>query len=420
MACPYGRWQSVLLDRQSLIVAYDSRRGEPRGRGKERAAGAGDCIDCGACVITCPTGIDIRDGLQMECIHCTQCADACDAIMARVGRPPGLIRYSSRAALEGERERRLRPRVVLYPAALSLAFGGFLVALVLRTPADITVMRGMGAPFAVESDGRVANQLRMKITNRDPRPHQYTVSLDGVEPGTMIAPQNPIEVAPGRTEIMDLFVMLPAAAFHDGERRITVHTTDGAGYTDDVSYRLVGPEHHDGDESHGQSGAGAAAMKRGAWWPIAIATILALTVGANFWVYVVANADRGIAIEPDYYRKAVAWDSSMAQARENLLLGWRVTPSLAAFSARDGADLRVTLADSSGTSIPDATVRVSAFYNARAGEVSDVMLVPRSGGYETRLPVHHGGLWELRFDVRRGSLHFTATSRVEAQPAAGS
>jgi cytochrome c oxidase accessory protein FixG len=254
VACPYGRWQSVLLDRQSLIVAYDSRRGEPRGHGKERAAGAGDCIDCGACVITCPTGIDIRDGLQMECIHCTQCADACDAIMSRVGKPPGLIRYSSRATLEGERVRRLRPRVVLYPAALSLAFGGFVVALVLQTPADITVMRGMGAPFVLEADGRVANQLRIKITNRDPRPHQYTVSLEGVEPGAMIAPQNPIPVAPGRTEMMDLFVMLPKSAFRDGERRITVHIADGAGYTDDVSYRLVGPEHHDADDSHGAPG----------------------------------------------------------------------------------------------------------------------------------------------------------------------
>jgi nitrogen fixation protein FixH len=161
-------------------------------------------------------------------------------------------------------------------------------------------------------------------------------------------------------------------------------------------------------------------MKRGAWWPIAIAAILALTVGANFWILAVANSDRGIAIEPDYYQKAVAWDSSMAQARANVALGWRVTPSLAAFTARDGADLRVTLSDSTGAAIADATVKVSAFFNARAGEISDATLVPRSGAYETRLPVHRSGLWELRFDVRRGALHFTSTSRVEAVPAAGS
>jgi len=161
-------------------------------------------------------------------------------------------------------------------------------------------------------------------------------------------------------------------------------------------------------------------MKKGSWWPVAIIAILTLTVGANFWIYAVANDDQGIAIEPDYYQKAVAWDSSMAQARENRALGWRVTPSLAAFTERDGAGLRVTLTDSAGAAIPDATVKVTAFYNARAGDVSDTTLVPGRGAYEGRLPVHHGGVWELRFDVRRGAVHFTATSRVEAVPAAGS
>jgi cytochrome c oxidase accessory protein FixG len=100
IACPYGRWQSALLDKSSLIVAYDHRRGEPRQRGtKRRQSTAGDCIDCGMCVQTCPTGIDIRDGLQMECIHCTQCIDACDAVMEKIGKPRGLIRYSSREML---------------------------------------------------------------------------------------------------------------------------------------------------------------------------------------------------------------------------------------------------------------------------------------------------------------------------------
>lgn len=160
-------------------------------------------------------------------------------------------------------------------------------------------------------------------------------------------------------------------------------------------------------------------MKRGSWWPVAIVAILTLTVGANFWIYAVANDDRGIAIEPDYYQKAVAWDSSMAQARENRALGWHITPSLGAFTQADGAGLHVTLTDSTGAPIPDATVKVSGFYNARAGDVSDATLAPGSGGYDGRLPVHHGGVWELRFDVRRGAVHFTAISRVEAVPAAG-
>jgi hypothetical protein len=160
-------------------------------------------------------------------------------------------------------------------------------------------------------------------------------------------------------------------------------------------------------------------MKRGSWWPIAVVAILTLTVGANFAVYYVANSDQGIAIEPDYYRKAVAWDSTMAQARDNVAIGWRVTPTLAAFTQRDGAGLSVMLTDSTGAAISGATVKVSAFYNARAGIVTDTTLAAGAGDYEGRLPVHHGGVWELRFDVRRGAIHFTATSRVEAVPAAG-
>ncbi len=255
VACPYGRWQSVLLDRQSLIVAYDRKRGEPRARGKDRAD-AGDCIDCGACVITCPTGIDIRDGLQMECIHCTQCADACDAIMARVGKPPGLIRYSSQAALEGEKVRRLRPRVVLYPLALAIAVGGFVVTLGTRAPADVTVLRGMGEPYVLEPDGRVANQLRVKITNRSDATQAYRISIEGAAEGALIAPDNPMSVDAGQTSTMALFVMLPPSAFHDGARNITVRVADGRGFSEGVPYRLVGPEHdeHDDAPHHDEDG----------------------------------------------------------------------------------------------------------------------------------------------------------------------
>ena len=160
-------------------------------------------------------------------------------------------------------------------------------------------------------------------------------------------------------------------------------------------------------------------MKRSTWWPVAIVAILTITVGANFAVYYVANDDHGIAIEPDYYRKGVAWDSAMAQARDNVALGWRVTPSLDAFTNRDGAGLRVTLTDSTGAPISDATIKVSAFYNARAGDGFDSTLAREAGGYATRLPVHHGGVWELRFEVTRGTVRFTSTSRVEAGPATG-
>ncbi|MHB8838744.1 MAG: cytochrome c oxidase accessory protein CcoG, partial [Gemmatimonadaceae bacterium] len=157
VACPYGRWQSALLDNDSLIVAYDYTRGEPRGKGKDRA-GKGDCVDCLACVTTCPTGIDIRNGLQMECIHCTQCMDACDAVMRKVGKPEGLIRYSSLAALAGKGKHFLRMRTVLYPIAFALVFGAFLYQLTHKDAADITLLGPEGAPFIVEPDGHIVNQ----------------------------------------------------------------------------------------------------------------------------------------------------------------------------------------------------------------------------------------------------------------------
>ena len=205
---------------------------------------------------TCPTGIDIRDGLQMECIHCTQCVDACDEIMTKVQRPTGLIRYTSRAALEAPNKatHKLRPRTVLYPAALSLTFGGFLFTLATRAPADVTVLRGLGAPYAVEADGRVANQLRVKITNRSRTAQTYTIALAGADSATLIAPRNPLPVASGQTETADLFVMLPQSAFTHGERRITLRIGDGGKFHEEITYRLVGPEHVGTRETHERVG----------------------------------------------------------------------------------------------------------------------------------------------------------------------
>lgn len=242
VACPYGRWQSVLLDRQSMIVAYDVERGEPRARGKVQAEGAGDCIDCGACVQTCPTGIDIRDGLQMECIHCTQCADACDEIMRRVERPEGLIRYTTRDALEGVPSRRLRPRVVLYPAALVLFLGAFAYAIASRADAEVTLLRGIGAPFVQEQDGRVANQLRVKVVNRGREARRYRITLDGAPGATVIAPENPLPVAPGGMATTSIFVLLEPSAFTRGERAVTLRVDDDAGFQVEIPWRLAGPD----------------------------------------------------------------------------------------------------------------------------------------------------------------------------------
>ncbi|MEP7345059.1 MAG: cytochrome c oxidase accessory protein CcoG [Gemmatimonadaceae bacterium] len=243
IACPYGRWQSVLLDKSSLVVAYDTGRGEPRMKGiKDRPPNAGDCIDCGACVATCPTGIDIREGLQMECIHCTQCADACDAIMEAVGKPKGLIRYSSMEILAGEKKHIVRPRTVLYPVALAIVAGALVWQLETKEKADVTLLRSIGAPFVENADGTVQNQVRVKIANRAGSDRTYRIDVTGAEDGSVIIPVNPFPVSKGKTETVSLFVVLPSQAFDDGEHMIQVRVSDGAAFTGDFSYRLLGPQ----------------------------------------------------------------------------------------------------------------------------------------------------------------------------------
>lgn len=260
VACPYGRLQSVLLDRQSVIVGYDPIRGEPRSlKVKDRAEGAGDCIDCGACVLTCPTGIDIRDGLQMECIHCTQCADACDAIMDKVGTPRGLIRYTSRDEVNGKPTHLLRPRVILYPAALALTVGLLAFNLGTKADTDVTLLRGGGAPFTRQPNGSVVNQIRVKITNRDAAERAYRLEVSGVEGASLIAPQNPVTVPGAKTVTTSIFVVVPEESFADDRLPSTIRVTDGAGFTIDIPFELVGPEQEQ-DDDHSPMALGPAGV----------------------------------------------------------------------------------------------------------------------------------------------------------------
>jgi len=245
IACPYGRWQSALLDQSSLIVAYDTRRGEPRQKGaKRRQLTAGDCIDCGMCVQTCPTGIDIRDGLQMECIHCTQCIDACDTVMDKISKPRGLIRYSSREMLAGAVRHFLRPRTILYPIALAGFLGTFVFALGTKATADVTLLRAIGDPFSVDDRGRIVNQVRLRIANRSGSDREYRIEIEGAGSGVVIVPVNPFPVAKGKTASTSFFVTLPPDAFLSGEPTIEVHVTDGARFDEEFPWRLLGPSRH--------------------------------------------------------------------------------------------------------------------------------------------------------------------------------
>lgn len=238
--CPYARIQSVLVDPKSLVIGYDNRRGEPRSKGKAKTAGHGDCIDCQACVVACPTGIDIRQGLQLECIACGQCVDACNSIMTRIEKPEGLIRYSSQLGLEsGVQTAVLRPRVVIYAVVL-LGLVGALVSLGGgRKAPEITVLRGLGAPFSLSGD-EVVNQLRLKVRNRGEGTSSFGVSIVGVPEARLVAPELPLHVAESEQAVASFFVILPRATLH-GSRRIELRVGSGQNWQV-VPYTLLGPE----------------------------------------------------------------------------------------------------------------------------------------------------------------------------------
>ncbi|MEZ4362992.1 MAG: cytochrome c oxidase accessory protein CcoG [Kofleriaceae bacterium] len=261
VACPYGRLQSVLLDRRSLIVGYDARRGEPRGKvGKASqrdaadAPARGDCIDCGACVATCPTGIDIRDGLQMECIGCAQCIDACDPIMDKLKRPRGLIRYASQEQLAGEPRKLSRLRVWLYPGLLAVVGSVSIWLLGARASSELWVLRNDAAAFQTLDDGQVSSLVRLKIENRDDRAHAYVVSLADDPESKLISSRPQLRLAGGSAEVLSLFVIGPQRAFTGGKRGSVLVVQEDGRELRRLPVTLLGPDHapvdHRDDGAH--------------------------------------------------------------------------------------------------------------------------------------------------------------------------
>lgn len=182
--CPYARFQSVMFDKDTLIVSYDTARGEPRGSRKRTvdpsSVGLGDCINCELCVQVCPTGIDIRDGLQYECIGCALCVDACDSVMKKMDYAPGLIRYTSENALAGSPRHWLRPRVLGYITMIALMLGVFAYNIISRNPVEMTAIRDRNTLFFTTDEGNIANVYRIHILNKDNMAHTFKLSVDGV------------------------------------------------------------------------------------------------------------------------------------------------------------------------------------------------------------------------------------------------
>jgi cytochrome c oxidase accessory protein FixG len=182
VVCPYGRLQGVLLDKNSIVVAYDYVRGEPRKKGKrENEEGLGDCIDCVACVRVCPTGIDIRNGTQLECVNCTACIDACDDIMESVHKPKGLIRYASENNIREGKKTRINARIIAYSVLLSLLISVLAFMLVTRDDVDVTILRASGAMYQTLSDGRLGNVYNIKMANKTRNEIPITLKLENVQ-----------------------------------------------------------------------------------------------------------------------------------------------------------------------------------------------------------------------------------------------
>jgi cytochrome c oxidase accessory protein FixG len=181
--CPYARFQSAMFDRDTLVITYDRERGEPRGARKRgtdpRAQGLGDCIDCTWCVQVCPTGIDIREGLQIECIACAACIDACDEIMDKMGSPRGLIRYTTQHALEHQPTRVLRPRVLIYATLLAALVVGFVTAVALRSPVSLDVLRDRNSLYRLTDDGQVDNVYTLRILNKTEQEQRFRIEARG-------------------------------------------------------------------------------------------------------------------------------------------------------------------------------------------------------------------------------------------------
>ncbi len=249
--CPYARFQGAMFDRDTLIVTYVKKRGDPRGKRSKKAdpqaLGLGDCIDCTLCVQVCPTGIDIRDGLQYECISCAACIDACDEVMDTMGYPRGLIRYSTEAAIAGDWSRRdilrrvLRPRVLIYATILAVAMVVFVTSLWVRTPFKVDVMRDRATLARLVKGGQIENIYRIHVMNATEQEQVFTLGVDGL-PGLTLAEgtEAAVTVAPEQSTSIPVQLRLPYGTVAAGSHQFDfVVSAPGVGHVREKSVFFV-------------------------------------------------------------------------------------------------------------------------------------------------------------------------------------
>jgi cytochrome c oxidase accessory protein FixG len=248
--CPYARFQSVMFDRDTLVIAYDEPRGEPRG-GRRRdadpqALALGSCIDCKLCVAACPTGIDIRDGLQYQCIGCAQCIDACDGVMDEMGYARGLVRYSSERHDQGEPARRLRPRLFGYGAILLALMVAFTWTVSNRVPLALDIIRDRNRLYREHWDGSIENVYTLRIMNREASPRTYRIRAEGPMPVRLETRDGSDQVVVAAGGQVSLPVDLIATDFEGVDSNslilFTIETTEEPHYIVTEESRFLRPE----------------------------------------------------------------------------------------------------------------------------------------------------------------------------------
>lgn len=244
--CPYARFQSVMFDKDTLVVSYDKNRGEPRGSRKKSAAPEelelGSCIDCELCVQVCPTGIDIRDGLQFECIGCALCIDACDSVMDKMEYPRGLVRYTNENELEGKPHRNLRPRLIGYATGLVIMVALFSYTIFERVPLRVDALRDRNQLYVETNDGLIENVYTLKILNMDQTLHEYRLDVtssqefEWVGESTVLVNSGEVLSVPVRLRVSPAQLAYPSV-----EITFTVTDTERVKHTNSTESRFIGP-----------------------------------------------------------------------------------------------------------------------------------------------------------------------------------
>jgi cytochrome c oxidase accessory protein FixG len=245
--CPYARFQSAMFDKDTLIISYDEKRGDPRGSRKRKAdpkaMGLGDCIDCTLCVQVCPTGIDIRNGLQYQCIGCAACVDVCDDVMEKMGYAKGLVRYTTQNALEGKHTHIVRPRMFVYGALISVITIALFYSMFTRMPLELDIIRDRNALYRETTEGLVENIYTLKIINMDARTHTYRLSVSGLEGLILLNRKGEFTVASG--EVIELPVQLqidPVQLQRTGnDIQFQLEATDNPELSVTETGRFIGP-----------------------------------------------------------------------------------------------------------------------------------------------------------------------------------